>query len=642
MATENQSLWQVQMSVGLTFETYSSLVNRLPNQSKHLNLLIFLAIYAVGLSVYSFMFDTFEGGRDNYAHFFISKYSWKYPRLLLDHWGKPAFTLVSSPFAQIGIRSVVIMNVILSAFTGYILFKTAIKTYTISSAFAGCLLLLFSPYFFVISASAMTEMMASTVIALVLYFVANKRFTAASIVFSSLVLIRTETFVFYPLIIAFFIYHKKYTDIPYLFLFPTLYTIAGFFYYNDPLWLISKSPYRGSVDVYGTGSILHFVKNLPVLIGWPFLLILTASILWFIVNRIQKKKLKEEPLLLLANGLWMLHLAAHSYAYWRGGHASMGLLRVLVPVIPAMAMVATAGIHHMLRKPRCLKSQLRGKIALMVLSMAQIAQPWIHLPIPYRYDEADKAMLAALDWYQQHNSSERKLYYYDLLIPYYLNLNPFDTTVCVEKFDFKEPSFNGENMVLYDTRFGAIEGMSNPKDFLYHPNLQLIQYFAPKITEKTFNGSDYEIFLFKTLNEKNSVDNIRTLDSLKTHKYKNKIPLFSNPFFAYGQDEFFEIFNADISEMISGKTFNILHINAKLRNLSRTDGLGFCISVEQGGEIKEFMSFPMDEWIDKRYRDQLLSGFNGFILKIFIWNQQKKTVEIEFDKLEVSLAEKIY
>jgi len=64
----------------------------------------FLILLAFGLMI-TFSHCISEGileSGDAISHYQLSRYSWKYPLHLLDHWGKPLFTLLSSPFAQLG------------------------------------------------------------------------------------------------------------------------------------------------------------------------------------------------------------------------------------------------------------------------------------------------------------------------------------------------------------------------------------------------------------------------------------------------------------------------------------------------------------------------------------------------------------
>lgn len=60
---------------------------------------------------------------DGISHFSISNESWNEPALFLDHWGKPLFTLLSSPFAQLGFKWYVGFNILVFALTVLVVFR---------------------------------------------------------------------------------------------------------------------------------------------------------------------------------------------------------------------------------------------------------------------------------------------------------------------------------------------------------------------------------------------------------------------------------------------------------------------------------------------------------------------------------------
>ena len=47
---------------------------------------------------------------DGIQHYQIARYAWQHHELFLHSWGKPLFTLLSSPFAQLGIWGMTIFN----------------------------------------------------------------------------------------------------------------------------------------------------------------------------------------------------------------------------------------------------------------------------------------------------------------------------------------------------------------------------------------------------------------------------------------------------------------------------------------------------------------------------------------------------
>jgi len=60
------------------------------------------------------------GGGDNISHYFGSHWGWKHPAYLFNHWHKPVFTILSSPFAQFGFNGLRIYNLIIGLSTAFI------------------------------------------------------------------------------------------------------------------------------------------------------------------------------------------------------------------------------------------------------------------------------------------------------------------------------------------------------------------------------------------------------------------------------------------------------------------------------------------------------------------------------------------
>ena len=91
----------------------------------------FILFFLIGLfilfGVLVLQSDAAYGGADNYSHFRISKYAFNYPYLFLDHWGKPLFTILSSPFAQFGFKGIQLFNVILGLLTALFAYLTLKK-----------------------------------------------------------------------------------------------------------------------------------------------------------------------------------------------------------------------------------------------------------------------------------------------------------------------------------------------------------------------------------------------------------------------------------------------------------------------------------------------------------------------------------
>jgi hypothetical protein len=104
--------------------------------------------------------DIPEGGADNYAHFNISRWAFRYPHLFLDHWGKPVFTILTAPFAQFGMTGVRIFNVVAGLLTAWFCYRLAVEL-KLKYAWFAAVVAVFTPIYFVMMFTGMTEVLFS-------------------------------------------------------------------------------------------------------------------------------------------------------------------------------------------------------------------------------------------------------------------------------------------------------------------------------------------------------------------------------------------------------------------------------------------------------------------------------------------------
>ena len=98
------------------------------------------------------LFDSSDGIR----HFEISRFSWNHPELFLHHWGKPFFTLISSPFSQAGINGILLFNFICGMGSGIII-QNFLRRSAMTPPWLGLMLLFGAPVFFGTLFSGLTE-----------------------------------------------------------------------------------------------------------------------------------------------------------------------------------------------------------------------------------------------------------------------------------------------------------------------------------------------------------------------------------------------------------------------------------------------------------------------------------------------------
>lgn len=600
---------------------------------------------------YSNNFEVFEGGRDNYAHYFISKYSWQYPYLLLDHWGKPIFTLLSSFFAQFGIKGIIFFNCILGGLTAFITYRIS-YLYVNRIALITIFFLLFSPIFMVLMMSAMTEVLAAFILIIGLYLFQRDKYHLGASLFSSIVLVRTEMFVIMPFLALFLIIRSQKSSILFLGLFPLIYTVIGGIYYEDILWLFTKIPYLNPSESYGKGSILHYILNFHILLGWPFLVALSVGIVSTFILFKDRSILhsRTASLLALVTVLWIAITAAHSYAYYTGGKASLGLLRVLGPVIPLMCITASIGVYQIykiLNSVSFLKNRQWIVSMLLILGiMIQLIQPWNMLPIPYRFDEKEKTMIAALNWVKSNTNRNLKIRYFDMFVPFYLQLNPFDENLCIEGFQEKNNpglEISHRDLIIYDTRFGANEGGIDPKNILENNNLLLVNFFEPILPEFTLNELEYRVFILRK-NKSLLSQNKQILDSLKSFKYSTRKQVFdTREITIQGDEEFYLVFEDSVSKLDINFKPNILYIEiGDFRILKSIEGLDFCISFESNDSIKDFKSIPLQKILKRGSFEFYLNGIEVEYIKFFLWNTTHQKHDCHLKGIKAFLVEKIY
>src|ERR1700722_11209994 len=88
------------------------------------SILFVLFIYACVILALSS--GTYDSG-DGINHYLIARYSWHHHHLFIDDWGKPFFTIISSPFAQFGLKGISVFNILCGLASSYFAYKIADK-----------------------------------------------------------------------------------------------------------------------------------------------------------------------------------------------------------------------------------------------------------------------------------------------------------------------------------------------------------------------------------------------------------------------------------------------------------------------------------------------------------------------------------
>jgi hypothetical protein len=463
-------------------------------------LLMFLGhIYSLG--------DIILDPGDGLKHFQIAQYSWKYPALLLDHWGKPIFTLLSSPFAQLGFQGMLIFNVILFLLTSIPLLKIA-KLLNLEYGWIALVFCFASPIYFMMILSGLTEILFALAIICSLYFFLKKKFIAGTIILSFSFFIRPESVAIVPWFMIYMLINRQYIPIPFILTASVIYSLIGYFHFNDILWVINHKPYSNT-GTYGSGSLFNFILNYKTIMGsLGYILLIGGSII--ILIRLLKCKLDS----LSVYTKWTLLIimpiisvyAVHSILWWKGLQGSAGLLRVMATIIPLYALIALFALNELLKYSVKFFPVVTPKntfLGLAILSLVLVIKQTRKIDINQNMVVSQMLLMDVANWYTNY-ATERRIYYIPPYFAFKANIDPYSEKGNIEsmrKFNNKEkPSEDmkkGE-LLLWETQFSIKEGKLMLEKLMKDKDLILIRSFYPK-NEITFWGEKYEAHVFEKL-----------------------------------------------------------------------------------------------------------------------------------------------
>ena len=296
-------------------------------------LVFILGTFLIGL------FDGTGDHGDSVQHFLIAKNSWKNPSLFFDHWGKPLFTLLASPFAQFDWLGMKLFNLLL--FCGSLWFVHRMSDKTGGNPVLGQILLIGCPLLFPQIFSGLTEFLFAFILLWALWMCFRDGFLQGAILLSFLPFVRSEGWIMIILSIPFFLLLKKWKQLPWLLLGTVTYSIIGWPVTGNPLWVFTQTPYVNHGDNYGNGSFSHFANQL---FYWCGPLVCLAFAMGIVVSLSRWKHFTLHRLWILS--IIIGYVGAHSIFWSTGIFHSMGLARVMIAVFPFLAIVGSWAISQ--------------------------------------------------------------------------------------------------------------------------------------------------------------------------------------------------------------------------------------------------------------------------------------------------------
>lgn len=446
-------------------------------------------ICAIVACILAFVFwilvdNTYDNG-DSITHYAISRYSWAHPYLLFDNWGKPVFTILSSPFAQFGWKGITVFNSLTGVITCCLIAQIIYKLKWGISPYCA-LLLFFIPNFPLALNSGLTEPLYALVLMLTVYLITIERYSWAAVAISFLPFVRSEGFISMTVIALFFIAMNRCKEILFMVTGLISISILGFLFQHESLfWVFTTNPYTHGIDNYGAGNWSDFFVKFYYMTGIPFIILFwgaTLLIIKVLVGRlIINFKETFTSIEFLLFGLFFSFFLAH-VVFWKFGlFHSFGMSRVLISIIPI-------GLLMVLYLFNVLTERLRNGHMILVLCIASIVIfPFTDNKSAWKFStefEEDPETLAMKNIANDIKIDTLKrdiIYYSSFPLMVLLDCDVYDTNKYRDLVELKRKGKPmGSYLVITEDWFMTIEGNIKKEDPLFYA---LENIYSKKISD---------------------------------------------------------------------------------------------------------------------------------------------------------------
>lgn len=424
-----------------------------------------------------------KGSGDSILHYLYAKHAPFDYSLFFNHWAKPMFVFLSFPFAQFGLIGIKLFNVIIASLTILFTYKTAVAL-NYKNAIVAPIILFFTPLYFVLTFSGLTEILFGLFTIYGTYLFVKKKYFWGCIIISFLPFVRSEGLIIIGVFGFFLLLKKQWRLIPYLIFGHVVYSIVGYFYWNDILWVFTKIPYAKLSSAYSSGSIFHFVHQLFFVVGAPiyalFILGIAATFKSFYIN---KKNLTNESSVLILGG-FISYFIAHSLFWYLGIFNSMGLKRVLIALAPLISIIALSGFNFIIgiasEKYNIRKMLQITLIFLVVIFPFTANKSAINWEEDFSLVNSQKLTIDVVEYVKKMGKKNTPYLYSDPYISELLNQNHNDKNVRLELSRENLTLAKKNSIIIWDSWFGVAEHGVSEEQIRAMPSLKELKTFRIK------------------------------------------------------------------------------------------------------------------------------------------------------------------
>ncbi len=454
---------------------------------KYLVFVLLILYFTAGVLVIYFFDGTGDAG-DSVLHYLFARYAPFHPELYFDHWAKPVFVLLGSPFAQFGMKGMKFFNLLVSLLAMYITWRSCILL-NIKNSHVVPLFMILAPYAFVQTFSGLTEPLFALFLISGVYFVLKRRCMVAAIIISFLPFVRSEGLVIMGVFALYFVVGKNWKNLMLLLFGHLIYSLAGSIVHHDLLWVFNKIPYASLSSVYGHGGITHFVTQLLYVVGIPVYLLFLLGLLGYISGWLRRKERLISVNTMLILGCTLAYIIAHSLFWYFGLFNSMGLKRVLIGIMPLLAIISLQGFN-LISEQKFFGPKVKTTIKVVVVAYLCVF-PFTNNPAALKAgelqtDEGQKCARDVTAYINDNFSGHGKLFYAYHYFSMTFDLDHFDKSVHLELTKESLNNIKRGDLVIWDSWFAqnntgvtsayldSIAGMTKVADFKSRGDKEII------------------------------------------------------------------------------------------------------------------------------------------------------------------------
>jgi hypothetical protein len=465
---------------------------------------ILLVVFANGVN----------GGADTFTHYKMSHYSWIHHELLLNQWGKPVFTVLFSPIAQLGLKAVIWTNLLLIFFEAYLVLKI-VNQLQLKRSWLAPLFFLTCPVVFDNAVSALTEIICALFLILFIHWSLKGKFILGALVLSFMPFARSEGFVILGVAAMFFFFTKRWKYIPLLVFGSVVMNTIGYWYTGFPLWIFEDNPYvHTEITSYGSGSFFHFfIWSIPVFgIGFLFLLKSTWNSALGIQNRITfdwKKTsktegpiefaLKHQVLFWIVLGSFWGYFMAHTILRWQGMWASLGLLRVMFVIAAPMVLLALIELNKFLDQRQNIGRWKTIHVLVFVLCGTALGTNTLILGAvgaPVEYGIEESVLNDMNEWMIKEGvSTNGCVFAGHSYVSYVLDRDPYDSAKMNKLMAFIYAQSG--DLIVWDGHYGPNEEKTPIEVMNSDTTLVLLKEFRPEKDYRPLNDMPFYVRLYR-------------------------------------------------------------------------------------------------------------------------------------------------